>query len=117
FFVWVYTQRAHESGFVGAIVDEAVAFPHQQSVEAFHRQLDAFVAHDALDRLHRIDVPTLVVAGGYDLICPPRLGRTVADAVPGARFELLPDEAHQPFQESPDGFHELVRRFWDDIDR
>lgn len=117
FFVWVYTHQAHESGFVAAVVDEALAFPHQQSVEAFHRQLDAFVAHDALDRLHRIDVPTLVVAGGCDLICPPRLGRTVADAVPRARFELLPDEAHQPFQESPDEFHELVRRFWDDIDR
>lgn len=86
-------------------------------MEAFHRQLDAFLAHDALDQLAAIDVPTLVVAGGLDLICPPRLGRTVADAISGARFELLPDEAHQSFQESSDRFHDLVRRFWGGVHR
>ncbi len=115
FFVWVYTARAHESGFVDAAVDEALAFRHQQSVAAFHGQCDAFLAHDTLDRLPDIDVPTLVVAGALDLICPPHLGRAVADGIRGARFELLADEAHQPFQESPDRFHDLVRRFWDDI--
>lgn len=115
FFVWVYTPHAHESGLVDAIVEDALAFPHPQSVDAFHRQLDAFLGHDALDRLPDVDVPTLVVAGELDLVCPPRLGRTVADAIPGARFELLAGEAHQPFQESPERFHDLLRRFWDDI--
>ena len=115
FFVWVYSPRAHESGLVDTIVEEALAFPHQQSVDAFHRQLDAFLAHDALDRLPDIDAPTLVVAGELDLVCPPRLGRAVAHAIPGARFELLAGEAHQPFQESPQRFHDLLHRFWDDI--
>lgn len=112
FFAWVYTARAHDTGFVDAVVEEALAFPHPQSVDAFLAQLDAFVAHDALDRLPDIDVPTLVVAGGLDLICPPRLGRTVAAAIPGARFELFPEEAHQPFQESPESFHRVVEEFW-----
>src|SRR5690606_37876269 len=40
FFVWVYTPRAHESGVVDAIVEDSLAFPHQQSVEAFHHQLE-----------------------------------------------------------------------------
>jgi pimeloyl-ACP methyl ester carboxylesterase len=115
FFVWVYTPRAHESGLVDTLVDDALGSPHQQSLDAFHRQLDAFLAHDALDRLPRIEAPTLVVAGELDLVCPPRLGRTVANAIPGARFELLAGEAHQPFQESPERFHDLLHRFWDDI--
>lgn len=115
FFCWVYTPAAHASGFVAAVVEEALAFPHPQPVEAFLRQLDAFVAHDARDRLPTLAVPTLVVAGGLDLICPPRLGRVVADAIPGARFELLPDAAHQPFQEAPDEFHALLRGFWQDV--
>ena len=115
FFVWVYTPRAHESGLVATIVDEALRFPHQQSVDAFHRQLDAFLAHDALHRLPAIEAPTLVVAGELDLVCPPRLGRIVADAIDGAHFELLTGEAHQPFQESPERFHDLLRRFWDDL--
>jgi pimeloyl-ACP methyl ester carboxylesterase len=115
FFVWVYTPRAHESGLVDTLVDEALRFPHQQSVDAFHRQLDAFLAHDALDRLPDIEAPTLVVAGELDLVCPPRLGRIVADAIDGARFELLAGEAHQPFQECPERFHDLLERFWADI--
>ena len=115
FFCWVYTPAAHATGFVAALVEEALAFPHQQSTDAFLRQLDAFVAHDALDRLPTLAVPTLVVAGGLDMICPPPLGGIVADAIPNARFELLPDEAHQPFQESPEQFHALLRGFWDDV--
>jgi pimeloyl-ACP methyl ester carboxylesterase len=36
----------------------------------------------------------------------------VADRIPGARFEVLADEAHQPFQESPEAFDALVDEFW-----
>jgi pimeloyl-ACP methyl ester carboxylesterase len=112
FFVWIYTARAHESGLVDQIIDGALAFPHSQSLESLHRQIDAFVDHSTVDRLGEISVPTLVVAGGQDLICPPRLGRVVADGIPGARFEVLADEAHQPFQESPEAFNGLVDDFW-----
>jgi hypothetical protein len=40
---------------------------------------------------------------GLDLITPPRYGRAVADGIPGARFEVLAEEAHQPFQEGLGG--------------
>jgi pimeloyl-ACP methyl ester carboxylesterase len=57
-------------------------------------------------------VPTLVLAGGLDIITPPRYGRVVADGIPGARFEVLDEEAHQPFQEVPDLFNARVDAFW-----
>lgn len=104
FYVWIYTPRAHEDGTVRQLVDEALAFLHKPSVEALQRQIDAFLAHDTVDRLTGIAAPTLVLAGGLDLICPPRYGRVVAEGIPGARFEVLPDEAHQPFQEVPEEF-------------
>jgi pimeloyl-ACP methyl ester carboxylesterase len=44
--------------------------------------------------LPSIDVPTVVLAGTRDSVTPARLGRTIADMVPGARFELLPDAGH-----------------------
>ncbi|MGD9996345.1 MAG: alpha/beta fold hydrolase [Ilumatobacteraceae bacterium] len=116
FFVWVYSARAHESGLVEMLIDEALAFPHPQSSESFVAQLAAFRRHDTLDRLHTIEVPTLVIAGGQDLICPPRLGRVVAEAITGARFVVLEEEAHQPFQESPEAFDALVREFWRSIE-
>ncbi|MEU9336042.1 alpha/beta fold hydrolase [Streptomyces sp. NPDC048290] len=116
FFLWIYTPRAHADGTVRAIVEESLAFPHPQSTDAFQRQLAAFARHDSLDRLPGIAVPTLVVAGDQDIATPQRLGRIVADAVPGARFEVLSGEAHQPFQESPDVFNALVDAFWSDVE-
>ena len=116
FLVWVYTARAHADGTVDQIVEEMLAFAHKPTPEAIQRALDAFLAHDTADRLHSVAVPALVLAGGQDICTPPRLGRAVADAIPGARFEVLPDEAHQPFQEVPDAFNARVDAFWREVD-
>jgi pimeloyl-ACP methyl ester carboxylesterase len=116
FYTWVYTPRAHADGTVDQIVEEALAFPHQQSLEAFQAQVDACLAHDTAGRLGRIAVPTLVLAGELDTILPPRCGRAVAAEIPNARFELMPGEAHQPFQEVPGAFNARVDAFWRDLD-
>jgi pimeloyl-ACP methyl ester carboxylesterase len=116
FFTWVYTPRAHADGTVHQIVGEALTYPHQQSVEAFEAQVDACLAHDAADRLSRIAAPTLVLAGELDIVVPPRFSRSVAAAIPNARFEVMPGEAHQPFQEVPDEFNARVDAFWREVD-
>jgi pimeloyl-ACP methyl ester carboxylesterase len=116
FFLWIYTPRAHESGLVGEIIEEALAFPHPQSPDAFRRQLAAWIPHDTLDRLDQIAVPTLVVAGELDVATPPRYGQAVAGRIPGAELVVLPGEAHQPFQEDPDGFNDLLVAFWQRVD-
>ncbi|MFP5320838.1 MAG: alpha/beta fold hydrolase [Acidimicrobiia bacterium] len=115
FFLWIYTPRAHEDGMVAAIVDEALAFPHPQAPEAFIRQLDTWSRFDSLDRVHEITAPTLVLAGGIDVVTRPALGRAVADRIPGARFRVLPEEAHQPFQERPDEWNAIVHDFWQEV--
>ena len=115
FFLWIYTPRAHADGMVEQIIEEALAFPHPQSAEAFQAQLDGFMSHDALDRLREITAPTLVLAGEVDILTPPRFGRAVAEAIPGARFEVMPGEAHQPFQEVPDEFNARVDAFWREV--
>lgn len=94
------------------IVEEAMAFPHEQSVEAFQAQVDVCLTHDTTDRLSEIGAPTLVLAGEFDTILPPRFGQAVAAAIPNARFEVMPGEAHQPFQEVPDEFNARVDAFW-----
>jgi len=64
------------------------------------------------DRLHRIGVPALVISGELDLVCPPRTGEALADAIPGAVHVLMEGHAHQPFQEAPDAWNAIVERFW-----
>jgi hypothetical protein len=39
-----------------------------------------------------------------------------AEAIPGARFEVLAEEAHQPFQEVPDLFNATADTFWREIE-
>src|SRR3954468_21715952 len=66
FFTWVYTPRAHADGSVEQIVEESLAFPHQQSVASFQAQVDVCLEHDTADRLSEIATPTLVMAGEFD---------------------------------------------------
>jgi pimeloyl-ACP methyl ester carboxylesterase len=57
-----------------------------------------------------------VLAGGADLMARPAVCRAVADEIPSAEFEVLPGEAHQPFQEVPDVWNERVSAFWRSVD-
>ena len=79
FFLDIYTARAHNDGSVDQIIEEALAFPHKQSTEDLQRPLDAFLDHDASERLPQIAAPTLVLAGGLDPTSHPELCRAVAD--------------------------------------
>jgi pimeloyl-ACP methyl ester carboxylesterase len=101
---------------VDQLVEEALAFPHKQSVEAFQAQVDVCLAHDTVDRLPEIAAPTLVLSGELDIILPPRFGRSVAAAIASARFEVMPGEAHQPFQEVPNEFDVRVEAFWREVE-
>jgi 3-oxoadipate enol-lactonase len=58
-----------------------------------------------------IRVPTLVVGGAEDGGTPPDLARALADAVPGARLEILPGVAHLPCVEDPDAYAVLLTTF------
>jgi 3-oxoadipate enol-lactonase len=116
FFLDIYTARAHNDGIVDQFIEEVLAFPHKQSAEDLQRFLDAFVDHDTSDRIGEITAPTLVLAGGRDPTSRPELGRAVAQKIPGARFEIMEEEAHQPFQEMPDEWNAHVDSFWREVE-
>ena len=116
FFLDIYTACAHNDGTVEAFIEEVLAFPHKQAPEDTQRFLDAFLDHDTSDRLAQIGVPTLVLAGGLDMTSRPALCRAVAELIPGARFEVLEEEAHQPFQEVPEEWNARVDTFWREVE-
>ena len=57
-----------------------------QAAEAFSRQCDADIAHDALDRLRGITAPAVVVVGDDDICTPPRYAEQLAEVLPSARI-------------------------------
>jgi len=116
FFLNIYTARAHNDGTVEQIIDEVLTFPHKQATEDMQRFLDAFLRHDTSKRLPQVVAPTLVLAGGRDTTSRPELCRAVAELIPGARFEVMEEEAHQPFQEVPDEWNARVDAFWHEVE-
>jgi 3-oxoadipate enol-lactonase len=53
-----------------------------------------FTLSDLRPQLDHITVPTLVLSGEDDLLFPPRYGQEIAEAIPGARLEVLPRVGH-----------------------
>lgn len=109
--LWVYSRRSYRDGSIERWIGEALGAEVPQSTDAYLRTVDAILAHDTAERLEAITVPALVIAGEEDLICPPDVQRAMARRLRAARLELLPGEAHQPFQESPEQFDRLIREF------
>jgi pimeloyl-ACP methyl ester carboxylesterase len=102
---------------VEQVIQGALAFPHKMSTDAVQRWIDAGVAHDTAERLSEIAAPTLVLAGGLDKIVAPGLSQVVAEGIPGARFEVLPEEGHRPFAEAPNQFNARVDAFWREVEK
>ena len=66
----------------------------------------------AVDRLYLLSaMPTLIVWGGRDNTIPLSHGRAAHEAAPGSRFECLPNAAHFPNLEDPEGLATVVRDF------
>lgn len=64
-----------------------------------------------LGRLPAVTVPVLVIWGSADRIVPVEHGQAYANAIPTARFLLLPETGHLPQLETPDQFLAAIRDF------
>ena len=66
---------------------------------------------DSYARLPRIAKPTLLIHGSADVVVLAENGRTIADRISGARFQLLEGGGHCVVQEQPGAVAALVRDF------
>jgi pimeloyl-ACP methyl ester carboxylesterase len=77
----------------------------------YARQAHACARHDALDRLHRIAAPTLVVSGTDDRLTPPPYAEELAKAIAGADLRYIHGAGHLAYLEAPDEFARVALRF------
>ncbi|MFB9832650.1 alpha/beta fold hydrolase [Actinoallomurus acaciae] len=70
---------------------------------------------DRVPAYRDITVPTLVVGFADDRMIPPFLSREVADAVPGARYHVVPGCGHYGYLERPDLVNALLLEFFDSL--
>lgn len=66
--------------------------------------------NDYRDFLKEIRIPTLLIAGSKDVICPKEASGYMQTAIQGARLEIL-DCGHMPFLDKPEEFNSIVEDF------
>jgi 3-oxoadipate enol-lactonase len=57
-------------------------------------QLEAMLSHNALERLDRIQAPTLVLTGSEDRVMPPHSSEVLASRIKGAKLVVIEGGAH-----------------------
>jgi pimeloyl-ACP methyl ester carboxylesterase len=95
------------------LVDEIVAYRTANPPDGagWYAQAQAGAAHDAMARLGEIRMPTLVLHGTADNVVDAGNASLIADAIPGARLELLDGVGHLLPWERPDEFVAVVEAF------
>jgi pimeloyl-ACP methyl ester carboxylesterase len=66
---------------------------------------------DSVPLLAQIACPTLVITGELDGPTPPADGRLMAERIPGASLELIPQAGHLSNLEQPEAFNRLLLDF------
>lgn len=90
-----FTHRLYEvPGVLDTFKHQVLANPFPQTVAGLLGQAAACKGHDTLDRLDRIQAPTLVWAGSEDILLPPRCSRAIVERIPGAEYYETPEAGH-----------------------
>lgn len=77
-----------------------------------------FLACDAFDithRIPRISQPTLIICGEHDRMTPLRQSQFLANSLPKARLEVIPEAGHMVMLEKPSEVASVLRRFLEEI--
>jgi len=110
--------RLHAAGEYGPEDPECLTRPKRAGRESYvtawgpneFTPMGTLKDYDVTDRLGSIDVPALVISGGNDL-CTPFIAKTMADAIPDARWELFRNCRHMCFVEDNARYKGLLKNW------
>lgn len=108
--LWAFTLPFFERREAELQEFEAAMAAIAQPVEAYLAQLSSIQTHDTTDRLHRITVPTLVIAGEEDILIPVALSRRLHEGIAGSEWLTTPG-GHASVWEHPEPFNQAVLAF------
>jgi pimeloyl-ACP methyl ester carboxylesterase len=93
---------------------EAALADTNRPIHGYTNSTHACLTHDALDRLPQVQCPTLVLAGGQDVLCAVGASRQIADRVPGCELRIYEEASHffliQCFEESMRDIEEFLEK-------
>ncbi len=96
----------------GRILDLCMAMSDALGAEVFADQSRALQQRpDQRDTLRTIRVPTLVLCGEDDTLCPLEKHEMMCDLIPGARLAVIRGAGHLPVLEQPERTNEELKQW------
>jgi pimeloyl-ACP methyl ester carboxylesterase len=104
----VHPTRLSDPAVAGVVMDMA----ERVGQEAFKRQQEAIMGRkDGRGDLTAVSVPTLVLAGRQDLLCPPKVQEEMMAHLPNGKLVMVEDCGHLAPLERPNATT-AVMRYW-----
>ena len=111
-FLWCFTPELYASRpeYIEALADFVRGRP-AQPLDAFMRQSQAVLAHDAEAQLGKIKAPTQITFGRHDLVTSIRFADPLKQNIQQAELVIFEGCAHAPIYEKVDEFNQATLDF------
>ncbi|HJU23765.1 MAG TPA: alpha/beta hydrolase [Casimicrobiaceae bacterium] len=111
-FPWCFTPElyAQKPEYIESLAQFVRGRP-AQPVDAFIRQSDAVIAHDARGQLAKIAAPTQITFGRFDAITSTRFAAPLTEGIRNSELHVFDDCSHAPIYENVATFNETTLRF------
>jgi pimeloyl-ACP methyl ester carboxylesterase len=64
-----------------------------------------------MDKVEQIQIPTLIICGGEDMMTPPKYSSYLANKIKGAKLLVLDGGTHLVFAEKPEQVNQAIEQF------
>ncbi len=110
-FPWCYTPELYDArpDYIDALSDFVRGRP-SQPLDAFMRQSNAVIAHDADAQLGKIQAPTQITFGHYDMVTSTRFAERL-QTIQQSELVIFDGCAHAPIYEKVDEFNQTTLEF------
>jgi len=111
-FPWCFTPELYAARpeYIDSLADFVRGRP-MPPVDAFLRQSQAVLAHDAHDVTGSIQAPTLITFGRHDQVTSTRFAGPLSDAIAGSELTVFEDCSHAPIYENVEEFNQRTLAF------
>jgi pimeloyl-ACP methyl ester carboxylesterase len=111
-FPWCFTPQLYAAK--SDYIEQLAAFVRsrpKQPVDAFLRQSEAVIAHDAAGELGRIKAPTQITFGRHDMVTSTRFADAMKGGIKGSELLVFEDCSHAPIYENVADFNAKTLAF------
>jgi pimeloyl-ACP methyl ester carboxylesterase len=111
-FPWCFTPELYAArpDYIESLADFVRGRP-MPTVDAFLRQSEAVLTHDARAALGSIQAPTLVTFGRHDLVTSTRFAAPLTEGIANSELIVFDDCSHAPIYENAEEFNQRTLEF------